>query len=405
MTINICFITTNRADYGLQKKIISNCTQKETLNCKLVVTGSHLSKEHGYTIDEIYADGLAIDLKIDMKIDQDSLVERANSLSILNKAIAKYLDSNHFDYIVLLGDRYELMQIALMAILSQTKIIHLFGGELTLGAIDDSIRHAISKMSHIHCVSTEEYRNRLIQMGEDPETIHNVGGVGVDAISSLKLLDKEELEKSIGIKMLEKSLLITFHPETTASVAAKESVLMLLNCLEELCNTTMIFTCPNFDPGSKELKNCFKKFCENNSNSHFFESLGQLRYLSALSIVDAVVGNSSSGILEAPSVCTPTINIGNRQAGRAQSKSVINCKLERKAILNALNKVLDNNNNIPLGHFKSPYGSGGASKKIADIIGNLTSDMKSIKYFQDIEAMNKNKMETIKEDKNTIKQN
>ncbi len=389
MTLKICFVTTNRADYGLQKNIIRYCTQNVNLDCKLVVTGSHLSKKHGYTINEIYEDGLNPDLKIDMKLDKDTLTDRAKSLSTLNQKIANYLESNDFNFIVLLGDRYELMQIALIALLSQTKIIHLFGGELTLGAIDDSIRHAISKMSHIHCVSTDEYRTRLIQMGENPKTVHNVGGVGVDAISSLKLLSKDELQNVLGIKILKKSLLITFHPETTSELSAKESVKILLNCLEEQSETTMIFTCPNFDPGSSELKECFMRFCRKNPHAYFFESLGQLRYLSALSIVNAVVGNSSSGILEAPSVCTSTINIGNRQKGRTQSKSVINCILDKQSILDALRKVLSDKYKVAVDDFKSPYGTGGASRKIADIISNLKPGGDGIKYFRDINTKKK----------------
>lgn len=382
--MKICLVTTNRADYGLQKKLFSSLKQNKAFNCKLIATGSHLSKSHGYTINEIYNDGIIPDLEIDIQLDDNSLNGIAKSISILNEKVSQFFTRHSFEFIILLGDRFELIPFALLALLSGIRIIHLYGGELTFGAIDDSIRHAISKMSHLHFVSTDEYQNRLIQMGESPDMIHNVGALGVDAIKSLELLNLKELKDEINVELLSKSLLITFHPETNTSISPKKAVDALLNALKKREDTTLIFTSPNFDPDSRYIKESFVSFCSQFDNAHFFESLGQLRYLSCLANVSAVVGNSSSGILEAPSLFTPTINIGDRQKGRVQSKSVINCDLDYESISQAIDKVLGPKKFFSKENFINPYGTGGAAYKIVEILQKIKFKNPIFKEFNNI---------------------
>ena len=286
------------------------------------------------------------------------------------------------DIMLVLGDRYEIYVACVAAMIAKIPIAHLHGGETSQGAFDEAIRHSITKMSHLHFVATEEYRQRVMQLGEDPSRVYCVGGLGVDNISRTKLLSRKELEKVIDFKLGEHNLLVTFHPVTLE----KNNELQmneLLVALSELNNTKIVFTMPNSDPEGRKLYRLIEKFCEKNDNATFYLSLGQLRYFSCIKHFDGVIGNSSSGLLEVPTFKKGTINIGNRQLGRVSADSVINCAPERESIRLALRKLFSNNFRAQLENVVNPYGNGGACKIILETIENIKIEDIIIKRFYD----------------------
>jgi len=324
----ICTVTSTRADYGIMSRLIKMMDEDADIDLKLIVTGMHLSEKFGMTFKEI-------DSPIAEKIDIEIEKEPAHTMALVIEKFAHVFKKISPDLLLILGDRYEIMSVAVAAMLNNIPIAHLYGGDITQGAIDDAVRHSITKMSHLHFTSCEEYRKRVIQLGENPERVFNVGALGVENIKKIPLMTKEELENSLNFKFNTKNLLVTFHPVTLEGNSA-EQFKELLSALDELKETNIIITAPNSDEGNEKLFSLIDEFIANHENSKYIKSLGMVRYLSTIQFVDAVVGNSSSGILEVPSFKKATINIGNRQKGRIQAKSVINCNPVKEEILLAI---------------------------------------------------------------------
>ena len=300
MTTNpkICIVTSTRAEYGLLKSLINRISISDCLELQLIVTGTHLSPEYGYTLNEIQDDGYIIDKKIDMVLSSDSPAGVTKSMGLSMIGFADAFADLDPDLIFILGDRYEMLAAASAALIFRIPIAHCHGGEITQGAIDDAFRHSITKMSDYHFVAAEDYRRRVIQLGENPDNVYVVGGLGTDAIRSYKHLSKEELEESLQFKFGSKNLLITFHPETFNEDTSFTQMQQLLLSLEHLVDTHLIFTLSNADVNGRALSKMIVDFCNKKSNAKCFKSLGQSRYLSCIHYVDGVVGNSSSGLLE-----------------------------------------------------------------------------------------------------------
>lgn len=383
----ICIVTGTRAEYGLFQPLMRKLKASPKYDLQIVATGMHLSQEFGLTYREIEKDGFRIDEKVEMLMSSDSEVGIAKSTGLGTMGIAEALNRLGPDLVFLLGDRFEALAAATAAMISRIPIAHIHGGEITEGAIDESIRHAITKMSHLHFTSTAVYRNRVIQLGEDPSKVFNVGALGIDNIRSMKLPGRASLEKILGMKLMKKNLLITFHPVTT--LEGREILLQmdsLLRALGDLRGTGLIFTMPNADTHGSALIRMVRDFVvANPSKAVAHKSLGQRNYLGALKYVDAVVGNSSSGIIEAPSMGKPTVNIGSRQQGRVRAVSVIDCKKDVVSISKALNKALSPSFGRSCMVVENPYGDGRASGKIMQILSEI--DLKKIpiaKKFYDI---------------------
>jgi GDP/UDP-N,N'-diacetylbacillosamine 2-epimerase (hydrolysing) len=335
----LCVVTGSRAEYGLLYWLMKAIDADKDLELQLIVTGMHLSKDFGLTFKEIEKD-FKINKKIDIDLSIDTSSGISKSMSIALKLIAKAYDELKPDIILILGDRYEIFSAASAAMIAKIPLVHFHGGELTEGSWDDCIRHCVTKMSHIHFTAADEYKKRVIQLGEHPNTVFNVGGLGIENIKRLQLLSKKEFEKSIKFKLNKKNLLITFHPATLENNSSKDQFQELLYAINELDNTNIIFTKTNSDLNGKVINKMIDKYTsENHKTSIGFISLGQLKYLSTLQYVNAVVGNSSSGLLEAPSFKIGTINIGNRQKGRIKSLSVIDCEPKKNSISRALTEL------------------------------------------------------------------
>ena len=374
MNRKICIVTGTRAEYGLLRWVMQGIKDDSELTLQVVATGMHLSPEFGLTYREIELDGFRIDRKVEMLTSSDTSVGIAKSMGLGLIGFADVLNDLKPDLIVVLGDRFEIFSAVAAALVARIPVAHLHGGELTEGAFDDAIRHSITKMSHLHFVAAEEYRQRVIQLGECPERVYLVGGLGIDNIKRLKLLDKSELEATLDFKFGKKNLLITFHPETLETATAVAQMSELVAALNELKETQLIFTMPNADTGSRELIKLVEQYVACNSNARAFTSLGQLNYLSCVANVDGVIGNSSSGLLEVPSFRKGTINIGDRQRGRLQAASVINCKAARMEIASALDKLYSPEFQTGLDRVKNPYGEGGASERVVNVLANCSLD-------------------------------
>lgn len=369
MTRKICIVTGTRAEYGLLRGVIAGVQQAPDLQLQLVATGAHLSPEFGLTYREIEADGVPIDARVEMLLSADTASAIAKSMGLGLIGFGDVFDRLRPDLIVLLGDRYEILAAASAALVSSIPVMHLHGGETTEGAFDESIRHAVTKMSQLHCVAAEPYRQRVIQLGELPERVFLVGGLGLDAILRLPLLDRAAMEASIDFPLGEKNLLVTFHPVTLdASGSAEQQMAELLAALDALSNTRLIFTMPNADNGSRALARQIDAFVASHPNARAYASLGQLRYLSCLRQMDGVVGNSSSGLLEAPSLRVGTVNIGDRQRGRLAADSVIDCAPQSAAIGQAIERLYAPAFRQQLPHTVNPYGQGGAADRILQVL-------------------------------------
>ena len=384
MSRKICVITGARAEYGLLRWVMQGINDDPELTLQIVATGMHLSPEFGLTYREIEQDGFKIDRKVEMLMSSDTPVAIAKSIGLCTIGFADALSELKPDLILVLGDRFEIFAAVSAALVARIPVAHLHGGEITEGAFDDAMRHSITKMSHLHFVAAEEYRQRVIQLGEQPERVFLVGAMGIDNIKRLKPLNREELEYALDFKLGKKNLLITFHPVTLEKDNAAAQMAELLAVLSKLKDTQLIFTLPNADTGGRELIKLVEKFVEQHSNARAFTSLGQLRYLSCIFHADAVVGNSSSGLLEAPSFKKGTINIGDRQRGRLQAASVINCKPDQQSITVALEKLYDAEFQTSLRQVISPFGEGGASDKVVDTIKRYSIDGIVKKVFYDL---------------------
>jgi GDP/UDP-N,N'-diacetylbacillosamine 2-epimerase (hydrolysing) len=384
MSRKICVITGSRAEYGLLRWVMQGIKDHPDLTLQLIVTGMHLSKDFGMTVDEIENDGFDIDFKIKTLFKDDSAVGIAASMGRGLSGVAKAIDTLRPDLILVLGDRYEIFVSVAAALVAKIPVAHLHGGEVTVGAFDDALRHAISKMSHLHFVATQEYKNRVIQLGENPSSVYLVGGLGIDSINKLKLLDRKKLEKELSITFNEKNLLITFHPATLDESAATSQMQEVLSALADLKDTTLIFTMPNADTGGIAIMKMINNFVSENPNAHAFTSLGQLKYLSCIAQVDGVVGNSSSGLTEVPSFRKGTINIGDRQKGRLQSNSVINCDSTKESVVDALQRLYSEEFKYDLISSVNPYGEGGASVRVVEIINKVSLEQIVKKTFNDL---------------------
>ncbi|MFY9088407.1 UDP-N-acetylglucosamine 2-epimerase [Arcobacter aquimarinus] len=380
----ICVVTGTRAEYGLLYWLMKEIEADKELQLQLIVTGMHLSPEFGLTYKEIEKE-FKIDKKIEILLSSDTSIGISKSMGLAQISFAEVYEELKPDIVVVLGDRYEIFSATSAAMIAKIPIAHLHGGETTEGAFDESIRHSITKMSHLHFTATEEYKNRVIQLGEHPNRVFNVGGMGIENIKRLKLLNKEEFEKSIDFKLNKKNILVTFHPVTLENSTAKEQFQELLDAIDELEETNIIFTKANSDTDGRVINQMIDEYVSKNSHKSIgFTSLGQLRYLSALQFVDVVVGNSSSGLTEAPSFKIGTINIGDRQKGRIKAESVIDCKSDKVSILEAFDKLYSVEFQNILLNIQNPYGDGCASKKIVEVLKNVNLDNILKKSFYDL---------------------
>lgn len=367
----ICVVTGTRAEYGLLRWVIEEIDLAEELDLILIATGSHLSPEFGMTINEIKEDGKIISDKVEMLVSSDTPTAISKSIALGLLGFADKFEIHKPDLVVLLGDRYEIYSAAIAAMISRIPIAHIHGGESTEGVIDEAIRHSITKMSHFHFVAAQEYERRVLQLGEQPESVFVVGGLGLDSISKLKLLSKEELEKNLNFSFGSKNLLVTFHPVTLEANNSQYQIEQLIKSIEEYEDINFIFTMPNSDTDGRIIIKKIEDFCKSRKNVIYFKSLGQQRYLSCLKYVDGIIGNSSSGLIEAPSFLKGTINIGDRQKGRLKALSVIDCKPNKEDIIKAINKLYSQNFKDSLINTTNPYGNGNASNKIVEIIKKL----------------------------------
>ncbi len=384
MKRKICIITGSRADYGLLRLVMKEISEDPSLTLQVIATGTHLSENFGLTYKEIEEDGFIIDFKVEILNFLDSPVGIAESMSKGLIGCAKAIESLKPDLVVVLGDRYEIFAAAAAALVARIPIAHVHGGESTIGAFDEAFRHSITKMSQLHFVATDEYRKRVIQLGENPENVFLVGGLGVDILKNINLLNKLEIESLLGIKFLAKSLLITFHPVTLENDTAEEQTKELLLALSELTDTTLIFTMPNADTGGLVIMNLIEKFVNSHSDAYSFKSLGQHLYLSCIPYVDGVVGNSSSGLMEVPSFKKGTINVGSRQLGRHMASSVINCEPEQAQIRSAIERLYSEEFQASLAGSRNPYGDGGASLKIVETLRGCKLNGIIQKKFNDL---------------------
>ena len=381
--MKICIATTSRSDFGLLKNLILEL-KKNNFKVDVIAGGSHYSKKFGNTFSEIRDAGIKINKKIYSKISSDNPQNVSYILSThITSAVKIFKDLNP-DLLIVLGDRYEILGIAIAAHISGLPIAHIHGGEITLGIIDDAFRHSITKMSQIHFAANNIYRNRIIQLGESPKYVFSVGGLGVDSINKTKLLLRKNLEEILKIKFNIKNLIVSFHPETLKKNVVKKQINELLSALSTLRDTTIIFTCPGLDYKNKIIVKKIKIFIKKKKNIYYFPSLGQINYFSILNTVDAIVGNSSSGILEMPTFKKPTINLGDRQSGRLKSTTVIDCKIEKKQIIKSLKIIYSKKFKHKIKNSVNPYGSYGASVKIVKVLKTINLKNIMIKKFYDI---------------------
>ena len=364
----ICVITGTRAEYGLLYWLLKEIEFSKELELQLIATGMHLSPEFGLTYKEIEKD-FSINKNIEMQLSSDLDLDISKSMGYAQASFTEAFDELKPDIIVVLGDRYEIFSAVVSGMMLRIPIAHIHGGESTLGVIDEAIRHSITKMSHIHFTANVEYKNRVIQLGEQPDRVFNVGSLGIENISRLDLLDRKAFEESINFKLNKKNILVTFHPVTLENNTSKLYFKELLDVLDELKDTNIIITKANSDSGGRVINSMIDDYVTRNYHkSVAFTSLGQLRYLSAMNHVDAVVGNSSSGIIETPSFRIGTINIGDRQKGRIKADSVIDCLPNKKSIRNAFKILYSKEFQSKLKNTESPYGSGSPSNEILKVL-------------------------------------
>ena len=367
--IKICVVTGSRAEYGLLSRLMQMIQEDSGLKLQVIATNMHLSPEFGLTYQEIEKDGFFINKKVEMLLSSDTANGTAKSVGLATIGFADAYEDLKPDLLLVLGDRYEILSAVTTALFYKIPVAHLHGGEITEGAYDDAIRHAITKMSHLHFTSTEEYRKRVIQLGENPERVFNVGAIGIDNIKHLKLLSRDVLERELQFLLKEQTILVTYHPVTLDENDTRMQFQCLLNVLNDRQDIRIIFTLPNSDTGGRVIIPMIQDFVKcNKDRAIAFASLGSLRYLSVLRCVSAVVGNSSSGIIEAPSFGIPTLNIGNRQKGRIVARSVLQCEISEQAIRAGLEIVLANSFLQLARSVITPYEQKNTAVKIRDVL-------------------------------------
>lgn len=361
----ICVITGTRAEYGLLYWLLKEIEQDHDFELQLVVTGMHLSPEFGSTYKQIELDGFVINEKVEILLSSDHStgIAKAMGLGIIN--FAQTFNRLQPDLVLILGDRFELLAVAQTALVMNIPIAHIHGGELTFGAYDDSIRHAITKMATWHFASTELHRNRIIQLGESPDRVWNVGALGIENIMKLPLLTQADLYKTLKIYSNQPFFLITYHPETNG---ATEGIISLLDALEQYPKMNLIFTKANADNGGRTINTRIEQFVSNKDNAYLFDSLGQLNYLSAVKNARVVIGNSSSGLIEVPYLETPTVDCGNRQSGRQCPNSVIHANLRAYDIYSSIEEAL-----AYKGQYQRIFGDGVVASKIVFHLKNINT--------------------------------
>lgn len=357
-------LTGNRAEYGILRPLIDAIAAAEDLELQLVVTGAHLAPAHGFTVREIEQDGIAIAAKVEMLLDSDTPAGAIKSLGIGTVGLADCFQALSPDYLILLGDRYELLAAASAAIILGIPIGHIHGGELSQGAIDESIRHALTKLAHLHFTAADAYRRRVIQLGESPERVFNVGALAIDRIRAMRPRERAELEAEAGVHFGPKTLLVTYHPATRDRLPADRQIDELLAALARFPDVSLIVSRPNADPGHAAIAQRLEEFASMRDNAVLVNSLGHINYLSCLQLVDGVVGNSSSGLIEAPAVGAGTVNIGCRQDGRLRASSVIDCDSDRYSIEAAIERLFTADFQSSLASVQHPYGDGTAAQSI-----------------------------------------
>ncbi len=365
----VCVVTGARAEYGLLRWVIEGIQDSQKLDLQIIATGMHLSPEFGLTYREIEEDGFQIDRKVEMVLSADTPSAITKSIGLGLIGFGDVFSELQPDIVVLLGDRYELLAAATAAMVSQIAIAHIHGGETTEGAVDEAIRHSITKMAWWHFVAAAEYEQRVAQLGELPQRIFNVGALGVDGIKRTTLLSKAEVIAKTGIQFGERNLLITFHPVTLEAKGSREQVSALLDALDSRSDVNLIFTMPNSDTDGRVIKDLINNFVSKNyERAIVFTSMGRLNYLSTLKYVDGVIGNSSSGLIEAPSFRIGTVNIGIRQEGRLKAGSVIDCEPTKDSIKKGIERLYSLSFQDRLLSVTNPYGNGGASEKIVEVL-------------------------------------
>lgn len=381
----ICVVTGTRAEYGLFYWTLKGIEEEPYLDLQIIVTGMHLSPEFGLTYRQIEKDGFKIDKQIEILISSDTPVGVSKSVGLGVISFAEAFNELRPDLMLVLGDRFEILAAAQAAMISRIPIAHCHGGEATEGLIDEPIRHSITKMSHLHFTATDTYKNRVIQLGEQPNRVFNVGALGIENIYRLDLMSKEEFETSIDFKLKSKNLLVTFHPVTLESATSEGQFKALLKALDELEDTGIILTKPNADTDGRIIIDLINQYVADNKDKAIaFTSLGQIRYLSALQFMDAAVGNSSSGLIEVPTFQIATIDIGDRQKGRIKANSVISCDPTHESIKEALRKIYEKEFNDGLKKVANPYGTANPSIQIIEEIKNVDLDHILKKAFYDI---------------------
>ena len=379
----VCIVTGSRAEYGILRRLMSAIHECPELKLQVIATNQHLSKLQGETYKEIESDGFTIDYKVYMADDEapDNANTTAKSISRGVAGFADAFDALQPDLLIILGDRYEMLAVASTALIYKIPIAHLHGGEITEGAFDDAIRHAITKMSHLHFTSTEAYRKRVIQLGEQPDRVFYVGAMGVENVLKDDFLSKEEIEQSLNFQITDKCFLCTYHPVTLSSMSSETQVLNLLKALDNFKDYHIIFTYSNSDTSSQIIIRRIQEYVAKNlDRCMFIPSLGQRRYFSALRYITAVIGNSSSGIIEVPSFGIPTLDIGDRQKGRIAAESVIHCGYSAKKIEEGLHKVISYTSK----QIYNPYYKMGTCQTILDVIKSYPLDNLVQKRFYDI---------------------
>ena len=383
---NVAIVTATRAEYGLLHNLIKLVEGDYELKLQLFVTGAHLLKSQGNTLQQIEQQFTITEkipiLKEGQNTDLDIALATSNALSGFAEVFTKYKP----DILVVLGDRYELLGICSAALLTHIPIAHIHGGEITAGAMDDAIRHSVTKLANLHFVASEEYENRVLQMGEQKNSVFNVGAIGLDIVNTTNYLSKEQLEEMLDIQLQGKLVLVTYHPVSWGSTMGKIVLNKIFNAVKKIKNVTVIWTASNTDSSGGTLNKTIKKWAEQQNNVHYIESLGSQKYLSMLKIADLVLGNSSSGIIEAPAFGLPTVNIGERQSGRLRASSIIDCGETEVAIEKAITKAFSNKFKQQASQVKSLYGKGDTpSKIIKEIKLFLGSDKNLVsKAFNDL---------------------
>jgi len=383
MTKNVAVFTGTRAEYGLLYWLLKDIQADPEFALQLLVSGMHLSPEFGHTFTQIEKDGFVIDEKIEILLSSDSAVGVAKSMGLGVLGFADALSRLKPDVLVILGDRFEALAAAQTAMILRIPVVHLHGGELTEGAYDDAIRHAITKLSYLHCTSTEEYRQRVIQLGEAPERVRNVGAIGLDHLQRSSFISVAELGQSLGFELSKPFVLVTYHPVTLGDEQPERSFQALLDSLDCFPELQVILTYPNADDGGRRIIPMLEKYAQDNPKRVFaIQSLGQVRYLSAVKHASIVIGNSSSGIIEVPSFHVPTINIGVRQLGRLSADSVIHCAASKDAISASMITALCDDFQASLQSVHNPYGQGNASDQVIHMLKSIP--LETVKTFYDV---------------------